>query len=104
MNHKKQVKVPRCETSAAAEMVADTIEHYGLIQKEVACAMGISPAMLSGVVSGRKKVSAEFALRFERCLGLSAEWLLRTQSFHDYCTAYHDKAEQVSEVQSLLTV
>jgi len=94
-------KVPHCTSNAACGLVADTIEHYGLSQAEVARAMKVSPGLLSDVVKGKKGLSAEFALRFEKCLGVSAEWLLRTQAFYDYCTAYHKKFDALSDVQAL---
>lgn len=96
-----EVKVPRCETNAACGMVADTLAHYGLSQAEVARAMKVSPGLLSDIVKGKKDVSAEFALRFEKCLGVSAEWLLKTQAFYDYCTAYHKKEELTADVEPI---
>ena len=97
----KPNKVPRCETNAACGMVADTIDYYGLSQAEVARAMKVSPGLLSDIVKGKKGLSAEFALRFEKCLGVSAEWLLKTQAFYDYSSAYHKKAHQLSEVKRI---
>ncbi len=94
-------KIPRCETNAACGMVADTIAHYGLSQAEVARAMKVSPGLLSDIVKGKKGLSAEFAIRFEKCLGVSAEWLLKTQAFYDYCSAYHNKAELLADVQPI---
>ena len=102
---KETNKVPRCETNAACGMVADTIAHYGLSQAEVARAMKVSPGLLSDIVKGKKGLSAEFALRFEKCLGVSAEWLLKTQAYYDYCSAYHNKVELLADVQPIkLTV
>jgi antitoxin HigA-1 len=94
-------EIPRCETNPACGMVADTIAHYGLSQAEVARAMKVSPGLLSDVVKGKKGLSAEFALRFEKCLGVSAEWLLKTQAFYDYCSAYHKKAELLVDVKPI---
>ncbi len=51
----------------------------------------------SDIINGRKGVSVDFALRFEQCLGVSAQWLLRLQSFHDYCVAYHSKREAIAK-------
>ena len=94
-------KVQKLAGNAACDIVADTIEHFKLSQAEMARAMKISPGLLSDIVKDKKGISAEFALRFEKCLGVSAEWLLRTQSFYDYCSAYHQKSEKLSEVQVL---
>jgi addiction module HigA family antidote len=74
-------KVPRCSSKPACGLVADTIEHYGLSQAEVARAMKVSPGLLSDIVKGKKGLSAEFALRFEKCLGVSAEWLYHSLSY-----------------------
>jgi len=91
-------KVPRCETNPATGIVSDTIQHYNLTQSEVAKAMSISPGLLSDIVNGKKGVSAEFAIRFEHCLGISAEWLLKTQAFYDYCTAYHNRPTPINKI------
>ena len=96
-------KIPRLATNPACGMIGDMIAHYELSQKEVATAMMISPGLLSDVIRGRKGVSVEFALRFELCLGLAADWLLRTQAHYDYCTAYYSKIPAIQkEVQSLV--
>jgi addiction module HigA family antidote len=100
---KTNQNVPRLTTNPACGMVADMITHHGLSQKEVATAMKISPGLLSDIIRGKKGVSAEFALRFEHCLGLAADWLLRMQAHYDYCTAYHGKIPAIQkEVQSLV--
>jgi plasmid maintenance system antidote protein VapI len=63
----------------------------------------ISPGLLSDIIRGKNGISVEFDLRFERCLGLAADWLLRTQAHYDYCTAYHGKIPVIrKEVQSLV--
>jgi len=100
----KKNKIPNPKSNPAAGMVADMITHHGLTQKTVALAMRISPGLLSDIVRGKKGISAEFALRFEKCLGLSAEWLLRTQAHYDYCVAYHGKKATITSVKSLVRV
>ncbi len=95
-------QVPRRQHNAAAGLIEDTLAHHGLTQAAVARAMNISPGLICDIIKGRKGVSTDFALRFEKCLGISAQWLLRVQGFHDYCTAYHAKGKQISgEVQRL---
>lgn len=89
-------KVPKPASSAACGVIADTIDHHELSQADVARAMNVSPGLVSDIVKGKKGVSAEFAIRFEKCFGVSAEWLVRTQAFHDYCIAWHKKARDIS--------
>ncbi|QQL44194.1 HigA family addiction module antitoxin [Sulfuriroseicoccus oceanibius] len=96
----KVTKVPKLATNAACGIVADTISHFGLSQAEVARAMNVSPGLISDIVKGKKGVSVEFAIRFEKCFGVSSEWLVKTQSFHDYCTTWHKKEAAIaSEVK-----
>ena len=89
-------KIPRRSHNAAAGLIEDTIAHHGLSRAEVARAMQVSPGLICDIIKGRKGVSVDFALRFEQCLGVSAQWLLRLQSFHDYCVAYHSKGKTIS--------
>ena len=96
-------KIPRRSRNAAAGLIADTIEHHGLTQAAVAEAMGVSPGLICDIIKGRKGVSVDFALRFEKCMGISAPWLLRLQSFHDYCVAYHSKGKAISRNVKTLT-
>jgi len=96
-------QVPRRSHNAAAGLIEDTLAYHGLSQAAVAKAMNVSPGLICDILKGRKGVSTDFALRFEKCLGVSAKWLLRIQSFHDYCVAYHAKREVIKkEVQSLV--
>ena len=84
-------EIPKPGTNPAAGMIRDTLEHHGLTQLEVAKAMKIGPSVVCDILKGRKGVSADFALRFERCLGISAQWLLDLQSQHDFSKAYYAK-------------
>jgi hypothetical protein len=54
------------------------------------------------ILKGRKGVSADFALRFERCLGISAQWLLDLQSQYDFSKAYHTKKALIEKEVDVL--
>ena len=92
---KNEIPIPG--TNPAAGMIKDTLDYHGATQVDVAKAMRISPSVLCDILKGRKGVSADFALRFERCLGISAQWLLDLQNQHDFSKAYHGKIKKIKE-------
>ncbi len=99
-----QKKVPRPVANPAAGAMRDTLEHHGLSNAEAARAMCIPRSRLTDIFAGRKGVSADTVLRFERYLGLSAEALLRLQAKFDFYKAYHAKNLEITrEVQPLET-
>lgn len=52
------------------------IEMVGQTQKELAQQMQVSEQMMSDVIRGRRRMSINFAIRFERVTGANAEkWL-----------------------------
>lgn len=59
--------------------------------------MAIPRSRLSDIFNGRKGVSADTALRFERYLGISAGLLMRLQSEYDLSKAVSDKGPQIEQ-------
>lgn len=57
--------------------------------------MSIPRSRLSDIFAGRKGVSADTALRFERYLGISAGLLIRLQAEYDLSKAIADKGLQI---------
>ena len=88
-------KVPTAGLNPAAGVIGDTITHYELTQSEAAKAMGIKPSLLSGILTNKRGVSAEVALRFEHCFRFSAKTLMTLQTEHDFRKAYHAKFEEL---------
>lgn len=99
---RKLPKVPKPLSNVAAAVIRDTLEHHDISQVEAARAMKISPAQLSDIIRQRKGVSASFALRFEACFGIPADFLIRLQAQHDFRKAYHANGPTIRrEVTSL---
>ena len=97
--------VPRSASNPAAGIVADTIEHHGLTQKDVAAAMQISSGLLSDIIRDKKRISVELALRIEACIGLPADFLIKLQGYHEYCIAYHKQGAALKkEIPRLVPV
>lgn len=92
-----------CTTNAAASLIDDTLEHYKTSKPEAARAMNIPRSRLSDIIAGRKGVSADTALRFERCFANRAEWLMSLQTKYDFYKAYHKKSAVINrEVKRLI--
>ncbi len=56
---------------------------YGLSQNALARAVGISPNRVTEIVNGRRRISADTALRLAAYFGNSAEFWMNLQTQHD---------------------
>lgn len=61
----------------------DYLVPLGMSVNQLAQALGIGAARLNDIVRGRRGVTADTALRLDRCLGTSAEFWLNLQSLYD---------------------
>ncbi len=89
--------VPRAAGNPAAGLIADTIRHHALTQKNVANAMRISPGLLSDIIRDKKRISVDLALRIEACIGISADYLIKLQGYHEYCLAYYKQGKTLEK-------
>lgn len=56
------------------ELLAEELEARGMTQGELARRMGRPRQTVSGIVTGRKAITAETALQLERALGVAAQF------------------------------
>ena len=75
------------------------IEPMGLIQREVADALHISEVGLNLLLNGKKRLTAQMALRLERAFGVSAQTWLNMQIACDLYAAQHSSAAGVIEAE-----
>lgn len=64
-------------TTSAADTLKETLMYHHISQKDFADKLGISQAHVSDVLSRKKFMSDELALKIEQVTGISAEFLLR---------------------------
>lgn len=64
-------------------LLRDEIEYRGITQAELASWMNVDPMELRVIIDGEKPMSAEFALKIERTLGIDAYYWLRMQAKYD---------------------
>jgi len=62
----------------------EEINYRGLTKKAVAAKMGISPTMLSEIISGKRNITPLTAIRLESSLGINALFFLSMQMRYDY--------------------
>ncbi len=74
------------------EFLAEQIEARGMSQAELARLAGLSPKLVSTIVSGQNPVTAETALRLERVLGMKAYIWTGLQARWDLDQARHKTA------------
>lgn len=64
---------------------------------QLAQAMGVRPPRAYEIVSGKRAISADTALRLERTLGLSAQFWMRLQAQYDLEMAEWNEGERIEQ-------
>lgn len=84
-------------------LIADELEARGITQTEAAKSMNINKQALNALVNYRRELSTDMALRIERYLGISAEFLLKLQTAYSLKQAKAEKEELIhKEVEPLV--
>ncbi len=77
------------------------LAEYGLSQNQLAKAVGISPNRISDVVTGRRRITADTAVRLGLYFGNSPEFWMNLQSHHDLKMARHSlKPEEAERIMA----
>lgn len=69
------------------ELLAEELAARGLTQRELAEHMGRPKQLVSEIVHGKKRITAETALELERVLGVPAEVWVRLQAEYELTRA-----------------
>lgn len=65
-------------------VLEEEITYRKLTKKKVALKMGISPTMLSEIISGKRNITPLTAIKLEKSLGINALFFLSMQMRYDY--------------------
>ena len=71
------------------------IEPAGLTQKTVAERCGISPVRLNEIVNGKRRISAEYAIRLGAFFRTSPEMWLHLQSDYDLRKVERERGDKI---------
>ena len=77
-------------------LVQDFLVPLAITQSAFAAHIGITAARLSEIIHGKRAVTIDTALRFERALGLDAETWLRLQLSVDLYDAKHGAIAKIA--------
>jgi len=78
-------------------LLEEFLKPMGLSQNRLALNLGVSPRRINEIVLGKRRVSAETALRLARYFGTSPQFWLGLQSDFDLDMAADDMGERLTE-------
>ena len=64
-------------------LLADFIEPLGITQNRLAVAVGVPPRRINEIVHGKRRITADTALRLARYFGNSAQFWINLQTRYD---------------------
>ena len=77
------------------------LTEYGLSQNQLARAIGISPNRIAEIISNRRRISADTALRLSLYFGNSPEFWMNLQTHYDLKVARRNlKPEEAKRIKS----
>jgi addiction module HigA family antidote len=79
----------------------DFIEPLGITQNRIAVAIGVPPRRINEIVHGKRRISADTALRLSRYFGNSAEFWLSIQARYDLDLAQDKASDEIAQIKPL---
>lgn len=64
-------------------LMEDFITALGITQNRLAVAIGVPPRRINEIVHGKRRITADTALRLSRYFGTTAQFWINLQSHHD---------------------
>jgi antitoxin HigA-1 len=92
MHRPLTIPTNRRPTTPGSTLLREFLEPLGITQSAFAKHIGVTNARLSEIIHGKRPVTMDSALRFERALGFSAESWMRMQLTIDLYDALHGRA------------
>jgi len=84
-------------------LLEEFIEPLGLSQKAVAQAAGIPYVRFNELIHGKRRISAEIALRLAAAFGTSAQMWLSLQADYDLRVTEREKGKQIRKETRAVT-
>lgn len=77
-------------TNSAISLLVDELEARGITRAAASAAMSVPRSSLTDIINGRKRISIDTALRFERLFGVRANLWLGLQQDYELKLARKD--------------
>lgn len=84
-------------------LMIDFINGFGITQNRLAVAIGVPPRRINEIVHGKRRISADTALRLGRYFGTSAQFWINLQSNYDLEVERELIQDQVDAIKPLKT-
>lgn len=84
-------------------LMLDFIDGFGITQNRLAVAIGVPPRRINEIVHGKRRITADTALRLGRYFGNSAQFWINLQSQYDLEVERDLIQDQVDAIQPLKT-
>ncbi len=69
------------------EVLLDELKARDIRQKEFAAEIGVQPTLLNEIISGKRPVTADIAILFEKALNVPADFWMQFQSQYEHDAA-----------------
>lgn len=79
----KRIGISRDLIIHSGETIADILDERGITQAELAARTGVTPEDISMVISGKKDISAKFAMSLEYALNVPMNFWINLQMHYD---------------------
>jgi addiction module HigA family antidote len=100
---KKEIKSVPFVPIHPGEIIKDEIRSRDISQHLLAAQMNVSPAFLNEVLSAKRAVTPEFALRIEAALNIDADIFVSMQARYNIHTARLDK-QLTNEIDTIVAI
>ncbi|MBI5524659.1 MAG: HigA family addiction module antidote protein [Desulfarculus sp.] len=75
----------------------DFMKPLGITQNQLGRDLGISPRRINEIVHGKRRITADTALRLARHIGTTAMFWLNLQAHYDLCLAQDELAGRLEQ-------
>ena len=84
-------------------LMEDFIEGFGLTQNKLAVAIGVPPRRINEIVHGKRRITADTALRLGRYFGMTAQFWINLQTRYDLEIEMDALGDSLDRIQPLQT-
>ena len=84
-------------------LLEEFIEPLGITQHRLAVAIGVPPRRINEIVHGKRRITADTALRLGRYLGTSAQFWINLQSHYDLEVELDELGDALDAITPLQT-
>jgi len=84
------------------EFLRDELEALGYSARRLAKHIGVPPNAVTGILNGRRGISAEMAMRLGKAFGTGERYWLNLQSYYDSKIARERMREKIAAIEPLV--